>query len=168
MHTQTTWLFEPPFLLEIDAYTASRQGSIAFKGGWKRYPSIDAAINSSLDSPPGIYKVFEKGTPVYIGEGKVRSELIAFRRHYELSGKSMRNLTVMVGNIHNPTKKRLESIEQILIRRENQKLEKQGKPKLRNSSSTKPFRVPQGKFLKVKLPGQKKPINYKPGTHEFY
>lgn len=169
MKKQNQWLFEAPFLLEVDAYTATRQGSITFKGGWKRYRSIESAINSSQDSPGAIYKVLERGIPVYVGEGKVRSELIAFRRHYELAGKSTRNLTVMVGHIHNPTKKRLETTEQVLIRQENKKLEKQGKAKLRNSSSTKPFQVPRGKPLQVKLPGQKKSTNYKPGKlHEFY
>ena len=168
LNQQSQWLFEAPFLPEIDAYTATRQGSITFKGGWKRYQSLDSAINSSQDKVPGIYKIFEKGKPVYIGEGKIRSELIAFRRHYELAGKSTQNITVMVGYISNPTKKRLETTEQVLIRQENKKLTKQRKLPLRNSSSIKPFQVPKGKTLRVRLPGQKKPTTYRSGKlHEL-
>jgi hypothetical protein len=166
---RSQWLFEAPFLRETDAYVATRQGRITFKGGWKRYSSLDAAINASQDKVPGVYKVFDQGKPVYIGEGKIRSELVAFRRHYELSGKSTQNVTVMVGYINNPTKKRLETTEQVLIRQENKKLAKQGKRPLRNTSSTAPFRVPKGKTLKVQLPNQKKPTVYRPGKlHEFY
>jgi hypothetical protein len=162
----TPFLFEAPLIFEADAYTAQRHGNIIFKGGWKQYRSIDAAINAVGDSPPGIYKILERGTPVYVGEGKVRSELVAFRRHYQLAGKSLANVTVMVGNINRPTKKRLETVEQVLICTENKKLAQKGKKLLRNSTSTKPFRVPQGKTLTVKVPGQKSAKRYRPGLHE--